>query len=131
MKKSIQILSLISIVFFLSLAASAQTRISFPRGATSTTVTGQLNGYKSARVYIIRVRAGQRLEVEQIRSGSRTVTTTLVDPTGEDVSDMDASCNSNKDLSPTKKGDYRLTVVECWKADAWRGTFRLRIRITG
>jgi hypothetical protein len=129
MKRTIQILSLIAVVFITSLAASAQTRIHFAPGATSTVVTGSLNGFKSRRVYVIRVRRGQRLRVEQIGS-SHLVSTTLEDPRGEDVSDMDASCNSHKDVSPTRRGDYRLTVGECMKADRWRGRFRLRIKIT-
>jgi len=130
MKKVFRILLLISILFLLSMAASAQTRIHFARGATSAVITGRLNGFNSKRVYLIRVRRGQRFRVEQI-GNSHLVTTTLEDPTGEDVSDMDASCNSHKDLSPTKRGDYRLTVVECRKADRWRGRFRLRVRVTG
>jgi hypothetical protein len=130
MKKLFRISLLISILFLLSMAASAQTRVNFAPGATSAVVTGQLNGFNSRRVYLIRVRRGQRLRVEQIGS-SHLVSTTLEDPTGEDVSDMDASCNSHKDVSPTRRGDYTLTVGECRKADRWRGKFRLRIRITG
>jgi hypothetical protein len=130
MKKIILLLSLVSVLFFLSVAASAQTRIRFARGATSAVVTGTLNGFNSKRVYVIRVRRGQRLRIEQIGS-SHPVTTTLEDPVGEDASDMDASCNSRKDHSPTKRGDYRITVVECQKADRWRGKFRLRVRVTG
>jgi hypothetical protein len=132
MKKKIQILSLISMVFFFcSLAVSAQTRITFRPGATSTTVTGRLTGFRSVRNYVIRVRRGQTLRVEQIREDSRRTTITISDPDGEDASDMDASCNNQKRVDPTKKGDYRINVRECIKADPWRGTFTLRIRVTG
>jgi hypothetical protein len=130
MKRLFRISLFISILFLLAMAAPAQTRVHFAPGATSAVVTGNLNGFKSRRVYVIRVRRGQRLRVEQIGS-THSVSTTLEDPAGEDVSDMDASCNSHKDVSPTKRGDYTLTVVECKKADRWRGKFRLRVRVTG
>jgi hypothetical protein len=130
MKKLFGVSLLVSFLFLLSIAASAQTRVHFAPGATSAVVTGNLNGFNSTRVYVIRVRRGQRLRVEQI-GNSHLVSTTLEDPKGEDVSDMDASCNSHKDVSPTRRGDYTLTVGECKKADPWRGRFRLRIRITG
>jgi hypothetical protein len=130
MKKPIGFLFLVAIILFSSLAGAAQTRIRFARGATSAVVTGTLRGFNSERVYVVRVRRGQRLRVEQIGS-THPVTTTLTDPAGEDASDMDASCNSRKDHSPTKRGDYRITVVECRKADRWRGRFRLRVRVTG
>jgi hypothetical protein len=128
MKRLFWVSLLISFLFLLSMAASAQTRVRFAPGATSAVVTGQLNGFNSRRVFLIRVRRGQRVQVEQIGS-SHPVSTALEDPAGEDVSDMDASCNSHKDVSPTKRGDYTLTVGECRKADRWRGKFRLRIRV--
>lgn len=130
MKRLFGVSLLISVLFLLSMAASAQTRVHFAREATSAVITGNLNGFNSRRVYVIRVRRGQRLRVEQI-GNTHPVSTTLEDPRGEDVSDMDASCNSHKDVSPTRRGDYTLTVGECKKADPWRGKFRLRIRITG
>lgn len=130
MKRTIQIFSLISVTFVLSLAVSAQTRVNFAPGATSAVVRGHMTGFRSKRVYLIRVRRGQTLKVEQL-GNTHPVTTTLIDPTGEDVSDMDASCNSHKLVTPTRRGDYRLRVVECKKADPWRGYFRLRIRVTG
>lgn len=130
MKRTFQILSLISVVFFLSLAVSAQTRITFAHGATSKIVTGRLNGFGSVRNYVIRVKRGQTMRVEQIGPGSRRTTITITDPDGEDASDMDASCNNQKRVSPTIKGDYRITVVECKKADPWRGTYRIRVRVT-
>jgi len=122
----------IAVLFVLafSYAASAQkaVRVTFVKGATSKTVSGQMSGYKSERVYVVRVKAGQTLKVEQA-SNSHGVTITIEDPNGEDVSDMEASCNSRKSVSPTVKGDYRITVTECMKADAWRGTYRVRFAV--
>jgi hypothetical protein len=114
----------------LSLAVSAQkaTRVTFAKGATSKTVSGQMSGFRSEKVYFIRVKTGQTLKVEQA-ARSRGVTITIQDPNGEDVSDMDASCNSRKSVSPTSRGDYRITVTECKKADPWRGTYRIRFSV--
>lgn len=113
----------------LSLAASAQTRVTFARGATGKTVSGQMSGFNSERVYLIRVNRGQTLRVEQLARDRHRTTITIEDPAGEDASDMDASCNNQKRVSPTRKGDYRVTVMECRKADPWRGTFRIRFSV--
>ena len=130
MKRTIQILSLISVVFFLSLAVSAQTRVNFAPGATSKTMTGQMNGLQSTRVYIIRVKRGQTMAIEQVGGGSHSITISeILDPAGNDVSDMDASCNNRMEISPTKSGDYRVTVQECTKVDEWRGTYKLRFQV--
>jgi hypothetical protein len=113
----------------LSLAASAQTRVTFAKGATGKTISGQLSGFNSERVYLIRVNRGQTLKVEQLARDRRRTTITIEDPAGEDASDMDASCNNQKRVSPTLKGDYRVTVVECRKADRWRGSYRIRFSV--
>jgi hypothetical protein len=127
MKKSIQILIATLILFVLSMAALAQnpTRIKFRKGGTQKTVTGYLSSYRSKKVFVIRVRRGQTLKV----SSNRYVTLTVLNPSGEDVMDRDASCNGRADISPTEAGDYRIEVVECQKADAWRGNFRLKVSV--
>lgn len=119
---------LASFLLAFSIAASAQTRVSFARGATSKTVSGQLNSPRSERKYVIRVRAGQTLRVEQTRN-SNAVTITIEDPNGEDVSDMEANCNSRKRVSPTVRGDYIVTVVQCTKVDRWRGKFSVKFSV--
>jgi hypothetical protein len=45
------------------------------------------------------------------------------------VGDSDASCNNRREISPTVAGDYRIEVVECQKADRWRGRFYLRVSV--
>lgn len=119
---------LASFVLAFSIAASAQTRVTFARGATSKVVSGQLNGPRSERKYLIRVRAGQTLRVEQTAT-SNAVTIYIEDPSGEDVSDMEANCNSRKRVSPTVRGDYVITVVQCTKVDRWRGKFSVRFSV--
>ncbi len=122
---------LISVLIFafatILLAAQTPTRIKFARGAVSVNITGKLKGYRDGKKYVIKVRSGQTLRTQQ--TGKNYITISIKDPNGDDVSDSDASCNNRKEVTPTLAGDYTLTVVECQKADAWRGTFRFRVTV--
>ena len=126
MKKLIQILVITAIFFALSIAAFGQkaTRIKFAKGKTSATVSGYLYSYKSKRVFVIRVRKGQTMNIS-----SKQAVTVTVYKSGVDVSDKDASCNSRAIISPTASGDYRIEVVECMKVDPWRGRFYLKVSV--
>ena len=117
------------IVCCASLNLDAQTRIRFARGATRTDVSGTLNGFRSKRTYVIRVRPGQTLRTQQVGGSRRPITISVKDPGGNDVSDADASCNNRKEISPTEAGDYTIEVVECQKADPWRGRFTFRVTV--
>src|SRR5436190_1804431 len=118
-------LALVSLIFIFSSTSPAQTstRIKFRRGAVHADITGTLNSFKSKRTYLIKVRAGQTLFTEQIGASSRPITIYVKDQNGNDVGDSDASCNNRREISPTVAGDYRIEVVECGKADPWRGSF--------
>lgn len=118
-------------VLFVSCAAelNAQTRIKFARGAVRADVSGTLNSFRGKRTYVIRVRPGQTLRTQQIGGTSRRITISILDPAGNDVSDSDASCNNRKEISPTEAGDYTIEVVECQKADPWRGRFTFRVTV--
>ena len=131
MRKIFQIFALAVILFVTATFAFSQQRITFKRGVKQTVVTGNLNGYKGKKVFVIRVRRGQTLSTEQIKnnSSSRYITVSIKAPNGESIGDSDASCNNRKEISPTDAGDYRIEVYECMKADAWRGTFRLKVRV--
>ena len=131
MRKTFQIFALCFVLFGAATFAFAQKRITFGRGAKQTVVAGNLNGYRSKKVFVIRVRRGQTLRTEQIKSDSsdRYVTVSIIAPNGEEVGDSDASCNNRKRVSPTRAGDYRIEVYECQKADAWRGSFQLKVRV--
>ena len=109
--------------------AQTPTRIKFRRGAASADISGNLNSFRSKRVYLIRVRAGQTLNTEQIGGASRRITIIVKDRNGAFVGDSDASCNETKEVSPTEAGDYRIEVVECRKADPWRGRFTFRVTV--
>lgn len=111
-----------------AMLAQKPTRIRFARRATSATVIGALNGYRSRRVYVIKVRSGQTLSTTQV-GNSHNITIYIKNPAGEDVGDSDASCNNRREVSPTEAGDYRITVVECMKADPWTGRFRFRVTV--
>lgn len=127
MKKLIQISIFTAIFFALSIVAFGQkaTRIKFAGGATQKTVSGNLRSYKSEKTFVIRVRRGQTLRA----SSNQYVTLSVLNPSGEDVMDRDASCNSRAEISPTVAGDYKIIVYECKKADAWRGKFYLKVSV--
>ncbi|HEY2846307.1 MAG TPA: hypothetical protein VGI80_00730 [Pyrinomonadaceae bacterium] len=111
-----------------SVSAQRATRVNFRRGARSAVVTGYLTGYKGSKVFLIRVRAGQKMKVEAI--GDRAVSTFLEGPPGSNYQqDMAADCHSHAEVESTDAGDYKLSVQECPKADRWKGTFKVRITI--
>lgn len=131
MKKIFQLGAIAVILSAAATLAFSQQRISFARGAKQAIVTGNLNGYRGRKIFVIRVRRGQTLRTEQLKSdaSNRYVTVSIKAPDGRFVGDADASCNNRKVIAPTRAGDYRIEVVECQKADAWRGRFRLKVRV--
>jgi hypothetical protein len=125
-KLLLTLVALFIVTFAASVNTHAQTRITFARGATSKIVSGQLDGFKGKRVYLIRVRAGQTLRTEQIGS-IHPITIEVLDPNGDIAADSDASCNNRKQVENTLAGTFKLIVTECRKADRWRGTFKFRV----
>lgn len=120
-------LALLLVVCAASITGFGQTRIKFARGGVTATASGRLTGFKSARVYIIRVREGQTLATKQV--SGRPISIFITGPDGQEAGDLDASCHSNREITPTIAGDYTLRVVECEKADPWSGTFRFRVTV--
>ncbi|MEP6901484.1 MAG: hypothetical protein ABJA66_07015 [Actinomycetota bacterium] len=134
MKKKLLILTVFILFAFVALPnifAQTAQRITFKKGAKQLIVSGSLNSYRSKKVFVIRVRRGQTLKTEQSKSdlSSHYITVYIKAPNGADVDDSDASCNNRKEVTPTGAGDYRIEVFECQKADAWRGSFKLKIRV--
>lgn len=130
MKKLVLAVFAIGVFSICSASVSAQTvtRIQFARGARSAVVTGTLRSYKSQKRFVIRVRRGQTLTTEN--AGENHITVDVEAPKGSHYEqDMAADCHDRNEVSPTAAGDYRITVTECMKADAFRGTFRLRVRV--
>jgi len=130
MKKLTVVTVFVSCFVLFSMTSFAQrpTRIKFARGARSAVVSGTLNGYRSSRNFVIRVRAGQTLSTEQV-GDHHDITITVAGPNGDDVGDSDASCNNRREITPTTAGDYQISVVECLKADVWRGQFKFRVTV--
>ena len=120
-------------VFLISVEVSAQkaTRIEFYKDSTGATVSSKLRSYKDRKVYVVKVRQGQTLKIEQIKDNSAAnfITVSIKNPSGKVVGDSDASCNNRKEITPTVAGDYTITIYECQKADAWRGRFRLKVTV--
>ena len=130
MRRPIVALFAVAVVFALSSIAFGQRaqRITFAKGKTSATVTGTLSSYKSKRTFVIRVRKGQTLTTEN--TGSKSITISIKAPPGSTYEqDMAADCHDRNEVNPTAAGDYRITVVECTKADAWKGRFKFRVRV--
>lgn len=133
MRKQFQLLIAGIILLFASAIVFAQkpTRVNFSRNSTTAIVSGILRNYRDKKVFFIRVRRNQTLDTEQVKSenSTRYITVSITNPSGADVGDSDASCNNRKEIAPTRAGEYKITVYECQKADAWRGRFRLKIRV--
>jgi hypothetical protein len=123
MKKIISILLILIVAS--TVFARPVKRIKFPKGATKVTVTGYLNGYRDKQIYLIRLRKGQKMTLK----ANRYVSLFIKSPNGEDVSDMDLSCHSNQTVENTSAGDYKIEAVECQKADAWKGSFKLTVTV--
>ena len=127
MKKSfigLLVLILVSTTVF----ARPIKRIKFAKGATETIVSGKLSNFKDSQIYLINLRAGQTFTIEDV--GDNQVTISVSDPSGKNVDDYDLSCHGNFQLPKTKKGDYRIVVTECKKADPWKGAFKIKVSAT-
>lgn len=129
MKRTASLIAIMLIILSASNDLRAQTRIRFARGAARADVSGTLNGFRSKRTYVIRVRSGQTLRTQQVGGAGRPITIAIKDSDGNYVGDSDASCNNRKEISPTDAGEYTIEVVECQKADPWRGRFTFRVTV--
>jgi hypothetical protein len=119
---------IISFIVLSSAAVIGQTRIYFKPRATSAVVTGRLTGLKDQRVFVVRVKRGQVLTTKN--AGNSHITVAVDPPKGTTFDDdMAADCHDKHEVNPTARGDYKIYVTECLKADAWRGRFRLRVTV--
>jgi hypothetical protein len=118
-----------AIVIVVSSAAYSQTTVvNMRKGVNTVVLTGRLKGYRGHRTYSVRVRKGQTLTTESI--GQNHITVDITAPRGSHYEpDLAADCHDRNEVSPTAAGIYMIRVNECTKADAWRGTFRLRLRV--
>lgn len=110
--------------------ASKAERIKFAKGASSATVTGKLADFDGEQKYVISVGKGQTMTVEQLdKKSDGKVSIYITNPKGENANDMDLSCHSNATVKPTIAGDYKIQVVECKKADPWKGSYSLNVTV--
>lgn len=107
-----------------SVAGRKTRRVVFPKGATEVMTTGSMQGFEDEQVLLIDVRAGQNIRIEDV--GDNPVTLVVCDPDGQNVDDYDLSCHGRFKYDNTKKGDYRVFVTECKKADPWKGEYKLK-----
>ncbi len=126
--KNTLILLLVLIVFSTTAFARPVKRIKFAKGATETIVSGKLNNFKDSQTYLINLRADETFTIED--AGDNPITISVFDPSGKNVDDYDLSCHGKFNLPKTKKGDYRIVVTECKKADPWKGTFKIKVSAT-
>lgn len=109
---------------------SKAERIQFAKGAVSATVTGKLMDFDGEQNYVIGVCKDQTMTVEQLDSKSDgKISTYITNPKGENTNDMDLSCHSKATVKPTIAGDYKIQVVECKKADPWKGKYTVRVNV--
>lgn len=102
------------------------TRISFPSGATSASVSGQVDGSNMV-TYLLNAQAGQSMQVS-VSSSSGNAYLTVVSPLGSPLARAQAGAQSFSGTLP-ETGDYTLQV------SAFSGTpltnFTLYVSVTG
>lgn len=105
-------------------------RVSFVAGADHAVITGNLSGFDDAQYFVVNAAKGQTMTVEQLdQQGGGRVSLYVTAPNGGDANDMDLSCHSSANVSPTAAGDYAIKVVECQKADPWKGVYGIKVTI--
>jgi len=105
-------------------AQKAPQRVTFARGATVARVTGYLRGINDEALFVLRAQAGQHMRVEiNGRGATRGV---VIFPSGrQDGQPGGLIFDDNID----EAGDYRIRVTESSMANAWRGSFVLKIEV--
>lgn len=105
-------------------------RISFVPGADHVVITGNLSSFDDAQYFVVDSAKGQTMTIEQLdQQGGGRVSIYVTAPNGANANDMDLSCHSSASVSPTVAGDYAIKVVECKKADPWKGVYGIKVTI--
>ena len=111
------------------ISSDQPTRLTFPPGETSITISGSMKDKADQVLYVLRIRENQTLDIEQINENLHYVSTTLTNAKQEEVGTSDSPCQSSKHLSNNAAGDYILKVKQCAKAEPWQGSFKLKIKV--
>lgn len=109
-----------------ALADIPERRIRFKRGATVARVTGHLKGINDEALFVLRARKGQHMRVEI--TGQGATRGFITSPSGEE-NGAPGGVVFDEDLTET--GDYHIRVTESQMAEEWKGTFTLKVTITG
>jgi hypothetical protein len=117
-------LALALIVVVSNSVVNAQTRIYFAPGATRATARGYLRGINDAAVFVLRAKAGQHMRVEI--NGRGATRGMVIFPSGKQDGQPGGVVF---DDTIDETGDYRIRVTESSMANAWRGSFTLKIEI--
>ena len=133
MKISASLIAIASLVLLLATVGSAKQaprRIKVKPGATTASVAGQLSGWNDKAQYVIRLRAGQTMNLSVEGKCDNCSPDVVVDsPAGaNDTVDPDM-CQCRVEVSNTAAGDYRITVGESRKGERWKGPFVLKIEV--
>jgi len=126
----IAIAALVLLFATIAFAKQPPRRIRFKLGATTATIAGRLGGWNDKAQYVIRLRAGQTMNLSvEGKCDSCNPDVAVDSPAGaNDTVDPDM-CQCRVEVSNTAAGDYRITVGESRKAERWQGAFVLKIEV--
>lgn len=129
-RAAVLILCLVLIASQSVLAAAKTRRVKFKAGETKTRVVGRLNGWNDRVSFVIRVRAGQTMRLSAEGKCDACYPYIDVDAPRGDTGDVDRDmCGCRVEVTNTAAGDYRITISENRKGDAWKGEFNLDIEV--
>ncbi len=98
--------------------------MTFARGATVARARGYLRGINDEALFVLRAKSGQHMRVEI--SGSGATRGMVIFPSGKQDGGP-GGVVFDDDID--EAGDYRIRVAESSMANAWRGSFVLKIDI--
>lgn len=132
-KIGLSLIVIASLVLLLTAVVSAKQsprRIRFKPGATTASVTGRLTGWNDKAQFVIRLRAGQTMNLSvEGKCDDCNPDVDVKSPAGaNDTVDPDM-CQCRVEVSNTAAGDYLITVGENRKGEKWKGDFVLSIEV--
>ncbi len=103
--------------------------LTFPSSSPdNATVGGQLANIEDAKVYWIKLKAGQPLSI----IGGTNITLTLTDPSGKEVETTAKGCRCMIKLSQASAGDYKLKIELCKAAkEHYDGAYNVILMLDG
>ena len=124
------LISLVLGSFVLVSAKPRPKRIHFKPGQAAICLHGYLRSRTDTARYVLRVKAGQTIEVKVFcggKSGDISIHTDVFDSSGKPGGDNDMQGNSG--FANTKAGDYLISVSPSLKDNRRSGRFCIIVRI--